>query len=58
MESFEPFTFLVALAWNSYSLATVTATPMMSKKIPTTMTKIKIKMADTKFRCDTPFADM
>ena len=35
IDALEPFTFLVAFAWNSFSFATVTATPTISKNIPT-----------------------
>ena len=58
IESFEPFTFFVAFAWNSSSFATVTATPIMSNTIPTPITNIKISIAGNRLRFDTPFVDM
>ena len=50
--------FLLALAWNSSSLATVTATPIISKNIPTPITAISIIIEDTKSKFDTPYVDM
>jgi len=58
IESFEPFTFFVAFAWNSSSLATVTATPIISKNIPIPITNINIIIADTKFKLATPYVDI
>ena len=58
IEAFEPSIFLLALAWNSCSLATVTATPIISKNIPIPITKISINIAGIKLKLDTPFADI
>ena len=57
IESLEPSTFLVALAWNSFSLATVTATPIISNIIPIKITAIKINIAGIKLKFETPFVD-
>ena len=42
IESFEPWTFFVALAWNSSMFATVTATPIISNTIPIPITNTNI----------------
>ena len=52
IESFEPFTFFVAFAWNSCSFATVTATPIISNIIPIAITKININIAGSKLKFD------
>ena len=58
IEVFAPSTFLVAFAWNSSSFATVTATPIISKIIPTAITTTNIIIDETKFKLDTPFVDI
>ena len=54
----DPSTFLVAFAWNSFSSATVTATPIISNIIPTSITKNKINIAKPTDNLETPFADI
>lgn len=58
IELFDPFTFLVAFAWNSFSSATVTATPIISNPIPTNITNSKIKIAGIRLKFVIPFEDM
>ena len=57
IDVFAPFTFFVAFAWNSSSLATVTATPIISNPIPIAITNININIDAPKFKLDTTFVD-
>ena len=43
IESFDPFTFLVAFAWNSSSFATVTATPVSYTHLHLVLLKNQLK---------------
>ena len=45
-EVLEPAILLEAFAWNSFSSATVTATPIISKNIPISITKSNTKIAE------------
>ena len=57
-DDFAPSAFFVAFAWKCSSFATVTATPIISNKIPKNTTKINIITAKPIFNFDTPLDDM
>ena len=55
---FAPLAFLVAFAWKSPSSATVTATPIISKMIPTKITVINIIIDTYIFNFSIPLFDI